>query len=428
MKKLTSEKTLYDALEDWEPKPARYDTLSDLFRNIQKEQMISKQEEEEEDEENDKDKPDLIKSEEVSFKTAAEVLRENEATDLELDIKGEKTPSRIKEEDDTNEKDHKSREENTKSSRRDKDTKRSGFCKASDLISIEKVEKTEKDRTRHHRRRKSSSSSSKWSVDESLKLDSETSNENDIKHTDKPTETPEEALERFYGENADKEPDSDKSDKTESSSGFELKMSDNVRKFLEEKYEIFDNMIKQSKLISEEMEKQEKARKEEQKSRMKMKNLFGEETDSPDEVSAKRHRDRRLSGPSSSKQTPEHNKSGKNQTEISETRKRPPSKDDRLDDSKKIKLNKEETAEKQNNCKVKSKRLGKTEIGLLVVKLLTPAYADKRFDSRDTFKTMARTISHSLLDKGESNIFHNVVITVWYFQTRLKSRNSSLTS
>lgn len=50
--------------------------------------------------------------------------------------------------------------------------------------------------------------------------------------------------------------------------------------------------------------------------------------------------------------------------------------------------------------RAKRPRLRKSEIGTLVVKLLTPAYAQKRFDSRDTFKSMARTISHALLDKG----------------------------
>lgn len=48
-------------------------------------------------------------------------------------------------------------------------------------------------------------------------------------------------------------------------------------------------------------------------------------------------------------------------------------------------------------------KLKKTEIGLLVVKLLTPAYAQKRFDSKDTFKSTARNISHALLYKGKSN-------------------------
>lgn len=49
-------------------------------------------------------------------------------------------------------------------------------------------------------------------------------------------------------------------------------------------------------------------------------------------------------------------------------------------------------------------KLKKTEIGLLVVKLLTPAYVDKRFESREIFKTMARKISHWLADKGESGL------------------------
>ncbi|KAF5287641.1 hypothetical protein FQA39_LY15844 [Lamprigera yunnana] len=49
-------------------------------------------------------------------------------------------------------------------------------------------------------------------------------------------------------------------------------------------------------------------------------------------------------------------------------------------------------------------KMKKSEIGLLVVKLLTPAYAEKRFDSRDTFKTTARNISHALLYKDENEI------------------------
>lgn len=59
----------------------------------------------------------------------------------------------------------------------------------------------------------------------------------------------------------------------------------------------------------------------------------------------------------------------------------------------------ESSSEKPEN-KNKRPRLKKSEIGTLVVKLLTPAYAERRFDSRDTFKSMARTISHALLDKG----------------------------
>ncbi|KAB0791297.1 hypothetical protein PPYR_03097 [Photinus pyralis] len=49
-------------------------------------------------------------------------------------------------------------------------------------------------------------------------------------------------------------------------------------------------------------------------------------------------------------------------------------------------------------------KMKKTEVGLLVVKLLTPAYAERRFDSRDTFKTTARNISHALLHKDEAEI------------------------
>lgn len=52
----------------------------------------------------------------------------------------------------------------------------------------------------------------------------------------------------------------------------------------------------------------------------------------------------------------------------------------------------------------KKPKLKKVEIGGLVVKLLTPAYAERRFESRDIFKTLARNISHALADKDENEI------------------------
>nr|CAI5823615.1 unnamed protein product [Callosobruchus analis] len=52
----------------------------------------------------------------------------------------------------------------------------------------------------------------------------------------------------------------------------------------------------------------------------------------------------------------------------------------------------------------KRHKLKKTEVGGLVVELLSPAYAERRFESRDTFKSMARTISHALADKDEKEI------------------------
>ncbi|KAJ8966671.1 hypothetical protein NQ314_003378 [Rhamnusium bicolor] len=59
---------------------------------------------------------------------------------------------------------------------------------------------------------------------------------------------------------------------------------------------------------------------------------------------------------------------------------------------------------KQNGESSKKQRLKKTEVGGLVVKLLTPAYVERRFESRDLFKSLARTISHALADKDENEI------------------------
>lgn len=65
--------------------------------------------------------------------------------------------------------------------------------------------------------------------------------------------------------------------------------------------------------------------------------------------------------------------------------------------------------QRQNGDDDKKEKLKKIEIGKLVVKLLTPAYVEKRFESRDTFKTLARNISHALYDKGKTNVFFNCI-------------------
>lgn len=49
-------------------------------------------------------------------------------------------------------------------------------------------------------------------------------------------------------------------------------------------------------------------------------------------------------------------------------------------------------------------KLSKSHVGNLVVKLLTPAYGEKRFESKETFKLMARNISHRMIDSSEKEI------------------------
>ncbi|KAK9892540.1 hypothetical protein WA026_020523 [Henosepilachna vigintioctopunctata] len=61
------------------------------------------------------------------------------------------------------------------------------------------------------------------------------------------------------------------------------------------------------------------------------------------------------------------------------------------------------TKSTHGRSKVKVK-LNKTEIGEYVVKLLTPAYAERRFQSRDLFKKLARNISHNLVNKDHHEI------------------------
>lgn len=57
--------------------------------------------------------------------------------------------------------------------------------------------------------------------------------------------------------------------------------------------------------------------------------------------------------------------------------------------------------------------MNKNEVGKYVVKLLTPAYTERRFESRDLFKKVARNISHNLVEKGkdETVVLKNVLNT-----------------
>lgn len=73
-----------------------------------------------------------------------------------------------------------------------------------------------------------------------------------------------------------------------------------------------------------------------------------------------------------------------------------------------------------NKKERKRPKLKKSEIGTLVVKLLTPAYAERRFDSRDTFKTTARNISHALLDKGGLLMEVFFIFGTRYFSEQIK--------
>lgn len=67
----------------------------------------------------------------------------------------------------------------------------------------------------------------------------------------------------------------------------------------------------------------------------------------------------------------------------------------------------------------------KQEIGQLVVHLLMPAYAQKKFESKDVFKAVARKISHSILNKGFTGIFYYNIVRItlyiliyYHFQTQ----------
>ncbi|XP_050302444.1 ATP-dependent DNA helicase Q5-like [Anthonomus grandis grandis] len=98
----------------------------------------------------------------------------------------------------------------------------------------------------------------------------------------------------------------------------------------------------------------------------------------------------------------------------------PPKTELKINDVSVSKQNGESSSSGKSEVKKPKGRLKKTEIGLLVVKLLTPAYVDKRFESREVFKVMARKISHSLADKDEDDIKEYV--------KRFLNRNLEITS
>ena len=228
-----------------------------------------------------------------------------------------------------------------------------------------------------------------------------------------------------------------------------LKISDNVRKVIEERYQIFENMIKQTEMVCKEMSNRDNSVKEPKhvKAKSKMKNLFGDESDedgsgngsSRDAQAKHRHArkrgrdtadDRRydekrhkradvhdgektVSKEKDVKRRASDEREGTNEkvklTETNESCGASSASKEQFDVSDTLEGNKDQghnQTKTQPHEKEKSRhshakpKMKKTEIGLLVVKLLTPAYANKRFDSRETFKTLARTISHSLLDKG----------------------------
>lgn len=82
------------------------------------------------------------------------------------------------------------------------------------------------------------------------------------------------------------------------------------------------------------------------------------------------------------------------------TNKRKPEKTHGSERKKIMKIDNVKEKDVKKETKDTKCKLGKVKIGSLVVKLLTPAYVEKRFDSKDTFKILARNISHSLHDKG----------------------------
>lgn len=144
-----------------------------------------------------------------------------------------------------------------------------------------------------------------------------------------------------------------------------------------------------------------------------LKSLFGDESDEEDAMKVedegsrdkkRKHEDKHKKQPEKKQKTGELSESSMDKeyekfVEAVENSKNNERK------SEQVNSNNSEKKNEQNghSSKVKKNRLKKTEIGNLVVKLLTPAYVERRFESRDTFKSTARNISHALIDKGRIN-------------------------
>nr|XP_022902939.1 ATP-dependent DNA helicase Q5-like [Onthophagus taurus] len=176
--------------------------------------------------------------------------------------------------------------------------------------------------------------------------------------------------------------------KIKNDDGGKMVISDNTRQVIEERYENFEQIIRDSKRMMDEMSE-----------RMVDKNNVKKDDGAKKKGRVKDHKQPEKSNKSISKLF------GDDSEEEEGVKKDVVKRKVELDDDekgkrKKLKRNDDIKKDGEN----KSGKLKKNEIGLLVVKLLTPAYTEKRFDSKETFKSMARTISHSLLDKDESEI------------------------
>lgn len=183
------------------------------------------------------------------------------------------------------------------------------------------------------------------------------------------------------------------------------------------KLDTSENVLHKSEVITNEDGKQPEVietttttnKMEDNKSKLKM--LFGDESDADEAIAKGENGDNKKESGLKRKheESEDKKRDHKHSKRKSEKRISSNNKTEEVSDKKQC-TNETKASENGASSSVKTQetsnnkkrpKLKKTEIGTLVVKLLTPAYAKKRFDSRDTFKSTARSISHALLDKGK---------------------------
>ncbi|XP_057656384.1 ATP-dependent DNA helicase Q5 isoform X2 [Diorhabda carinulata] len=388
IKKLTEDGIVYEKLLTFEPKPSKYETLSDLFRNIKKEQQLKKLESREENvlpefktarqvHESYKDKFSNPQTK-ISgfFKKASELL---EGSQVRSDQSSSKSSDM-------------SAKRDFKSLFGDESDDEQNDKRSTDSVEKQddKHEKHQKEKHRHrsssdkkeHQHKKRSHSSDR--KDDRKRMKEDASNENGKKKES-------ESGHRHKYKYEEKSNGSDDMKDTETS----LQVWQEEKKDLKPErsktpVEDWEEEENKQKLVSKGIETQKKEESYQQKINSvqgKVENYNEENQKEKSDLIDIKNKDK-------TEELIERDEDCNNSL----------SKNDRVNEV--TQRNKTKEVNKPHNIsdKRKKNRLKKVEVGGLVVKLLTPAYTERRFESRDIFKTLARNISHALADKDEHEI------------------------
>uniref|UniRef100_A0A6P7GRD3 DNA 3'-5' helicase n=1 Tax=Diabrotica virgifera virgifera TaxID=50390 RepID=A0A6P7GRD3_DIAVI len=420
IKKFTEDEIVYEKLLTFEPKAEKHETLSDLFRNITKKQQLGKLESSSSEptnslptfktarealEEVQQEYSSLQKKLSASFKTASEVLAEERVVRSELfesDLESRTNMGSSKKDlkslfgDESDEEMDFIAEKNYTKTSENKDDKHDKSPKYKNKSSSK--DKDKKDDKKAHKSKKRSHSSDrkedqKRSKEDSSRNSSKTKDQNSSNFHITELFEDEEKLTRYDDLETYRNADN----------------PEETRKdiYLKDTAPLEDTATTESGSWEddEEYAQQSDFSKDETKNEEEILSRINEAYNSNNKVEIKK------SEPDTLKIMPSvHVKNDANSRKetVSKSRNSEPHDNNKSNEPRN---NIHQMPPKPTNHQqkpivdpLKKAKLKKVEIGGLVVKLLTPAYAERRFESRDIFKTLARSISHALADKDENEI------------------------